>query len=59
MTGGGGGPIIIRALLDSGRLTESEHKTVCEIQERNASVTMNNKDARKLGAIAEAICKRP
>lgn len=59
MTGGGGGVVIIRPLLDSGRLTPKEQKQVCEIQERlSGGIVADKKDRDLLGRICAAVSGR-
>lgn len=59
MTGGGGGPIIIRALLDSGRCNANETETLENILENQSSVVLSEEDAINVADIAQEICKRP
>jgi len=59
MSGGGGGTIIIRPLLLSGKLTPKEKAQVETIQSRlEGDRVCNPKDADALARICKAVCQR-
>ncbi len=61
MTGGGGGAIIIRPMLEPGnrgRLTEDQLCRLDGIMERSTG-PLNEKDAATLASIVKAFVKRP
>lgn len=60
MSGGGGGPIIIRPMLQEGggRLTEQERKALQALLD-GCSGPLNEHDAGVLSRIVKAYVKRP
>ena len=58
MSGGGGGVIIIRALRESGKLTDKEQKHVDRIEERCNGGIATPRDGKALGRLAELVSRR-
>lgn len=58
MTGGGGGIIIIRSLLDSGRCTAAEKERLRDIELRG-SIILSMRDSLAIARIAYRVSRRP